>query len=135
MPLLVDTGPLYALADKSEPDHKKVKTFFESQRELLIVPWAILPELAYLLSDRIGPQAELAMVHSLNQKELTIEGINQKDMVRCEQILSDYPDFGLVDSITMAMAERLKIKQIVTFDHRDFSRFRPSHCDSFVLLP
>ena len=135
MPLLLDTGPLYALADKKEPDHKKIRKFFEREKELMLVPWAILPELAYLLKERLGDKAELTFLHSLNQKELIVEEFQEADLKRAEEILSDYPDFGFVDSVTMAMAERLKIDRIVTFDRRDFQRFRPKHCDAFVLLP
>ncbi len=35
----------------------------------------------------------------------------------------------------MVIAERLNITRIVTFDRRDFSVFRPSHCEYFELLP
>ncbi len=135
MPLLLDTGPLYALADKKEPDHIKVRNFFETQTELLLLPWVILPELAYLLKERLGDRAELTFLHSLTQRELVVEGFHDSDLKRAEEILTTYPNFGLVDSVTMAMAERLKIDTIVTFDHRDFQRFRPKHCVAFTLLP
>ena len=35
----------------------------------------------------------------------------------------------------MAIAERLNITRIATFDRRDFSIFQPSHCDYLELLP
>jgi len=35
----------------------------------------------------------------------------------------------------MALAERLKIARILTFDRRDFGLYRPAHCDRFDLLP
>jgi predicted nucleic acid-binding protein len=41
----------------------------------------------------------------------------------------------MVDATIMAMAERLKIKTILTIDRRDFSLFRPRHCDAFTLVP
>lgn len=135
MPLLLDTGPLYALADKKEPDHKQVKSFFEKTREFLILPWVIVPELAYLLKERLGAPAELAFLRSLNRQEFVLQEMDEVDLVRAEQILADYPDFGMVDSVVMAIAERLKIQKIVTFDHRDYRRFRPLHCDAFILLP
>lgn len=135
MPLLLDTGPLYALTDKAEKDHKKIKIFFENQNEVMILPWVILPELAYLLHERLGDYAELAFINSVNQKELTLEGVHEKDLERAQEIMKSYPDFGFVDSTVMAMAERLKIGKIVTFDHRDYGRFTPKHCPYFTLLP
>jgi hypothetical protein len=35
----------------------------------------------------------------------------------------------------MAQAERLNIARIATFDRRDFSVFRPKHCEYLELLP
>lgn len=135
MPYLLDTGPLYALADRSDGDHKAVKAFFVRQKEVMILPWVILPELAYLLKEHLGDHAEMAFVHSLNQRELTLEGVHDQDLKRAEGILLEYPEFGFVDAVVMAMAERPKIKKIITFDHRDFQRFRPVHCAAFELYP
>jgi uncharacterized protein len=54
-----------------------------------------------------------------------------------QEIMRQYQDaeFDFVDTSIMAIAERLNIKQICTFDHRDFSIFRPKHCDYLKLLP
>jgi hypothetical protein len=35
----------------------------------------------------------------------------------------------------MALSERLNITQIYTFDRRDFTVFRPKHCDYLELMP
>ena len=35
----------------------------------------------------------------------------------------------------MTIAERLGVTRIATFDRRDFSIFRPRHCDYLDLLP
>ncbi len=35
----------------------------------------------------------------------------------------------------MAMTEGLNVTEICTFDRRDFSIFRPTHCDYLELLP
>jgi hypothetical protein len=35
----------------------------------------------------------------------------------------------------MALSERLNITQVCTVDRRDFSMFRPLHCDYLELLP
>jgi predicted nucleic acid-binding protein len=40
-----------------------------------------------------------------------------------------------VDCCLMALSERLNITQICTYDRRDFSMFRPAHCDYLTLLP
>jgi uncharacterized protein len=66
-----------------------------------------------------------------------IEALTDKDMIRMRQIMNKYKDnqFDFVDTAIMALAERLNITQIMTFDRRDFGAFRPAHCDYFTLLP
>jgi hypothetical protein len=44
-------------------------------------------------------------------------------------------DFDLADCCIMALAERLNITQVCTFDQRDFSIFRPTHCPHLDILP
>jgi predicted nucleic acid-binding protein len=40
-----------------------------------------------------------------------------------------------VDCCLMAMAERLNITKVCTFDRRDFNIFDPKHCDALEFLP
>ncbi|MCD4684394.1 MAG: hypothetical protein K8S97_00470 [Anaerolineae bacterium] len=47
----------------------------------------------------------------------------------------DTARFDFVDCCIMALTERLNITQVCTFDRRDFSIFRPIHCDYLDLLP
>ena len=42
---------------------------------------------------------------------------------------------GTVDASVIALAERLKVSQIATLDHRHFSVVRPAHVEAFELLP
>lgn len=51
--------------------------------------------------------------------------------------MRQYRDAGLdyTDTAIMALSERLNIKEVYTFDHRDFSVFRPKHCPALVMLP
>jgi predicted nucleic acid-binding protein len=44
-------------------------------------------------------------------------------------------DLDLVDCRLTALAERMSITRICTFDRRDFSIIRPRHTDYFELLP
>jgi predicted nucleic acid-binding protein len=44
-------------------------------------------------------------------------------------------DLDLVDCCLTALAERMNIRHICTFDRRDFALIRPQHTDYFELLP
>ena len=135
MPLLVDTGVVYALADRRDAWHARVQRYLRRHRETLLAPVTILPEVAYLLRHRIGADAELAFVRSIARGELAIEPIRRVDLSRTEALMSTYGDLGFVDTTIIAIAERLKVSLIATTDRRHFAVVRPAHCDQFVLVP
>ncbi len=135
MPLLCDTGILYAVADREDAWHRRATEFFENERHVLLAPVTILPEVAYLLRTRLGPAAEKAFTESLAEGELAVENLANPDFSRCAEILAEQPFLGFVDASIVAIAERLKLDAIVTTDRRDFSRVRPRHVARFRLLP
>jgi predicted nucleic acid-binding protein len=135
MPLLCDTGILYALADRDDAWHARATRFFEQERQVLLAPVTVLPEVAYLLRTRLGPAAERAFAESLAAGELAVENLSARDLARCAELLADQPFLGLVDASIVAIAERLKLAAVVTTDRRDFLRVRPRHVQAFQLLP
>jgi hypothetical protein len=135
MPLLVDTGVLYALADRRDAWHARVRTYLVSHPATLLAPVTVLPEVAYLLRDRIGPEAELAFVRSIANGELAVESIQRVDLSRAEDLMKTYGDLGLVDTTVIAIAERLKVPVIATTDRRHFAAVRPKHRERFLLVP
>jgi predicted nucleic acid-binding protein len=55
MPLvIVDTGVLYAMADRDDNWYEPVKTYLETQTDTLVVSVTVLPEACYLLNTYIG---------------------------------------------------------------------------------
>jgi predicted nucleic acid-binding protein len=135
MPLLVDTGVLFALADRRDAWHKKVRAYLESSLDTLLAPVTILPEVAYLLRHRIGTHAERAFIASLADGELAVEELTRRDWKRTEALMSTYDALGLVDASIVAVAERLKLNMLATTDRRDFSIVRPAHIERFTLVP
>ncbi len=135
MPLLCDTGILYALADRDDAWHVRAAEFFEKERQVLLVPVTVLPEVAYLLRTRLGQVAEKAFADALADGELAVENLSLRDLSRSAELLAELPFLGLVDASIVAIAERLKLDALVTTDRRDFSRVRPRHIGRFRLLP
>jgi predicted nucleic acid-binding protein len=135
MPLLVDTGVLYALADRRDDWHTRVVAYLGGVEESLVVPVTVIPEVAYLLHTRLSAAAEQAFVRSLVARELDIETLRDQDVTRTAAILERYPEIGFVDASVVAMAERLKLLRIATTDRRDFGRVKPRHADAFELVP
>lgn len=135
MPLLLDTGPLYALADADDAWHDLVRELLEERRESLLVPVTVLPEVTYLLRSRLGVKVETAFVSSVANGELLPEELRAVDLARSVELMKKYSDIGFVDSTVVAIAERLNFSSIVTTDRRHFGAIRPRHCSGFELLP
>ena len=135
MPLLVDTGILYALADRSDAWHARVVAMVKTTREPLLAPVTILPEVAYLLAARLGTHAERAFVQSLVDGEIGVEGLRTADYARASDLLMQYRYIGFVDATVVAVAERLKLRALATTDRRHFAQIQPVHVRAFTLLP
>jgi hypothetical protein len=135
MPLLVDTGVWYALADRRDAWHARVRALFESNHEPLLAPVTVLPEVTYLLATRLGAHAERAFVHAIVHGELTIEHVTIVDGRRALAITTEHPDLGFVDATIVAIAERLKVSVIATTDRRHFASIKPRHAERLTLVP
>jgi predicted nucleic acid-binding protein len=135
MPLLVDSGVLFALADRSDAWHLRCREYIESSPDPLLAPATILPEVAYLLRHRIGPAAETRFVASLADGELAIEQLRPADWKRTGELMAEYQAIGMVDATVIAIAERLKITVLATTDRRHFGLVRPAHVTRLTLVP
>lgn len=135
MPLLADTGPLYALVDADDPWHEPVRAFVTERREILLAPITVLPEVAHLLRSRLGAAVERQFFAAVAAAEVAVEEVRPRDLERAVELMETYPDLGFVDTTVVAIAERLRLEAIVTTDRRHFSQVRPEHVPAFELLP
>jgi predicted nucleic acid-binding protein len=126
MPLLVDTGILYVLADRRDAWHLRVKRYLEATPQTLLV--TIVPEVAYLLRLPIGVAAERVFVASIADGEVALEELAARDWKRVEALMS-----VSVDASVVAIAERLKLHTLATTDRRRFLD-RPSRARRAVHL-
>lgn len=137
MALIADTGALYALYDHRDKHHLGVRNAVASERGPLLIPVAILAEIAYLLQDRLGPRAEQRFLEGIIQGSFTLCPFTTEDAVFCVDLLAKYKDLnlGFADASVIAAAERLGINRILTVDLRDFGAVRNRRGDPFELLP
>ena len=63
--LLVDTGPLVALADKRDAAHEDCTSFLASYRGRLLTTWAVLTEFSHLAPSVAAtlPLYRLSLIH------------------------------------------------------------------------
>ncbi len=135
--VLVDTGPLYAMADQDDGWHDRVRAFLDTARIQLIVPVTVLPEAAYLISTHLGAAAELSFVRAVGRDELRVESLKKGDVDRTVEVMDTDLDahLGFVDASLVAIAERLKIRELLTTDRKHFSLVRPLQWPALTLLP
>ena len=132
---VVDTGPLYAVADVDDQDHLRCRSLLERAELELVVPALVIAEAAYLVGRRLGPAAEAAFVRGLS--ELEVEGPTVDDWPIIADLVERYGDFplGTTDASVAALAERLDTEVVVTLDRRHFAALRTSSGGAFTLLP
>jgi predicted nucleic acid-binding protein len=135
--LIVDAGPLYAAAARRDKHHERSVELLSRSARPLLVPALVLTEVSYLLSDRVGPHAELAFARALEQGELVVEPVLDSDWPRITELMDRYLDLplGMVDASVIALAERRGVEVIATLDQRHFRTVRPRHIEAFTLVP
>jgi len=135
--ILADTGAVYALIDRDDVWHGRVRSWWERNREPIRLPVTILAEISWLLTTRVGPHAESAFVRAVANGEFQVEPLDEDDLPRIADLVMTYLDtpIGLVDASLVAMAERLGAIRLLTTDRRHFPVIRPRHVPSLVLLP
>lgn len=121
--ILADTGAVLALLDADDRHHEAVLALYGETGDRWVLPWAIVPEVDYLVTRYGGADASAAFLADLADGAWPVEWGDAADLDGARRILTRYPDLdlGLVDAVVMAMAERLGAEAIVTLDLRDFS--------------
>lgn len=137
MAILTDSSFIYALYNSNDSRHQSAMDFAISNTIETAVPDVILPEVSYLFLRDLGYVGVQRFLASFKQVNTHWIPLVNTDLVRVHEIAETYASaqFDVVDCCIMAQAERLNITQVATFDRRDFSIFRPHHCDYLELLP
>jgi predicted nucleic acid-binding protein len=135
--ILVDTGVIYAVADRADADHHKCAELLATHPGPLLVPTTVIVEASWLIESRLGPAAEIAFLRSVLAGDLTRLDLTDADWARAADLVQTYADLGLglVDASLVALAERLSIITLATLNSRDFHVVRPAHTAAFTLLP
>ena len=133
----MDSGFLFALFNLRDPWHRNAEEFVAQNTETLFVPNVVLPEVCYLITRDFGHRGIETFLDYFAQLDAQFAPLEFSDLQRVRQVLSTYADaeLDIVDCCIIAIAERLDIKHIATFDRRDFSLVRPRHGELLELLP
>jgi uncharacterized protein len=133
--VLVDTGPLVALLDRSDPYHLTCQETLSSLDDSLVTVWPVVTEAMYML--RAYWQAQDALWEMIDTGALEILLLGKDDIARLRDLMRRYRDLpmDLADAALVRVAERERLRRIFTLDRRDFQIYRPSRIGRFVVLP
>lgn len=120
--IVVDTGAMLALIDRSDRHHRTLAALYRDNPAAWVLPWAILPEVDYLVGSQLGPRARQAWLADLVGGAFPLEWGTDADVERAAELNRAYSALrlGLVDGVVIAVAERLGAEAIATLDLRHF---------------
>jgi len=121
--IVADTGAMIALIDRKDGHHRAVRKAFEAHASEWVLPWAILPEVDYLLGAHVGTKAQDAFLADVSDGGFAVDWGGDDDLDDALRITRQYGAMrlGLVDAVVIAVAERHRAKAIVTLDVRHFA--------------
>jgi predicted nucleic acid-binding protein len=137
--VICDTGPLVAAALRTDVNYHRCVELFTSlhlNNDQILVPAPIVAEVGYLIG-RVDPQVEAGFLRSLAAGDFVPVELTAGDYERMADLVEQYADFplGTSDAAVIAVAERLKVTEVATLDHRHFTVVRPRHVQALTLLP
>jgi predicted nucleic acid-binding protein len=137
MAVVCDTGAVYALYDADDQHHEECRAFLSTESGPFFLPVALISELDYLLTSRLGGDAALDFLDSMQSGAFTLVGLMSEDLLRCRELVAKYRDLplGLADASVVATAERLGLQTLFTVDQRHFRAVQPRGFGHFVILP
>ena len=121
--IVADTGAVLALIDRSDRHHRTLREIYERDPSAWVLPWAILPEVDYLVGAHISPRAQEAFLADLADGIFTVAWGDERDLdhARRPTVRHRALRLGLVDAVVIASAIRLKAQAIATLDFRHFA--------------
>lgn len=138
--ILCDTGPLVAAALSNDDHHRAcvdLLTGLHLAGRSLLLPAPVTAEVGYLLAREAGAAVESLFLRSVADGDFEPVDLTADDYARMAELVDEYADLplGTTDAAVIALAERLRITEVATLDHRHFSVVRPRLTTALVLLP
>ena len=132
-PVLLDTGVIVALLDRSEGRHEDCKAAIHDLKSPMVTCEAVIAESCYLL--RSVPGAPEAIVENVEKGTFQIPFSLPRSAAAIRAILRRYRDqeMDFADACLVRLAEELRSGQILTLDS-DFEIYRWGRKNPFELL-
>ena len=133
--LLLDTGALVSLLDRSQKHHEAFARFFGEWDRPVVSTEAVLTEATHLLGGlEAGRQA--CVDFFLSGGAILVPATNAS-LRRCRDLVNQYADLPMdyADATLVVLAEELSTHLVFTTDRRDFTVYRIKGRRRFDILP
>ncbi|PYU65447.1 MAG: pilus assembly protein [Acidobacteria bacterium] len=133
-PVLLDTGFIVALLDRSESFHKTCARAVQEVEAPLVTCEAVITESCYLLRNLSG--ASEAVIENIAAGIFQIPFQLSRDTAGVKQVLRKYKDrkIDLADACLIRLADQFGTADILTLD-QDFAIYRWGKNKPFRVLP
>jgi predicted nucleic acid-binding protein len=135
--ILLDTSGLLSAIDGSQRHHADCAAALSRASPPLLLSPFVLAELDYLLSQHVGPDAQIALLDEVARGAYQLEPFGPADVAAAREILEKYASLriGLADASIVVLAERHRAREVLTLDERHFRALRTHDRKRFKLLP
>lgn len=120
--VLVDAGPLIALADRSDKHHRRVASYLRRFNGRLLTTWPVLAEACHFLPER----SQIGFLRWADAGGITLVEMNESALAVIADWKEKYADLpmDLADASLMWVAQQTGTLDILTIDLKDFSVYR-----------
>lgn len=135
MKAILDTGPWVALIDRSESKHDICVQWLKSYSGKLYSTEAVLTEVLYLLNFSV--KAQTAAIDFVLKSVIELIPASDESLKKVRTLIKKYSDLPMdyADATIVCLAMDTGIRNVVTFDKRDFSVYRLKKNQPFVIMP
>jgi uncharacterized protein len=133
--LVLDTGALVALIDRSENRHADCVAALEGWSGPIVTTEAVLTETLYLVEPTW--QAQRVCLEFFLRGAFLLIPSSQESLRRAASLMKKYHDLPMdfADATLVALAEELGTDRVFTLDRRGFSVFRLEAKRPFRIIP
>jgi uncharacterized protein len=134
--ILTDAGPLLALIDPREPDHRRCVATSTTLVEPMVTTWPAFTEAMYLAGRAAGWRAQEILWRWIASGTLVLVDLTPGMVARMPVLMERYRDLpmDLADASLVALAEARRLRHVFTLDS-DFRVYRLPNGEPFKLVP
>jgi uncharacterized protein len=135
--LVLDTSVLFAALDADDPDHERCAGLLADSEELLVIPFAVFPELDYWVRKVATADAWLSFCEDVREGAYALHQADAEMLLAAARLQARYADLGLdvVDAMVFVTCEALGEAKVATLDHRDFGVLRTQDGRQLAIVP